>query len=78
VNVLSFWASFLNFVQRSCVDKLDKPVFMSLIRRDVPNMPLMDLIQLDKLSRNKLKHLLIGSPSSVHWSEDIGWSSVIG
>jgi hypothetical protein len=64
-------------VQRPCVDKLDKPTFMSLIRRDVPKMPLMDLIQLDKLSRNKLKHLLIGSPSSVHWSEDIGRSMVI-
>ena len=60
------------YLQKSLVDDWDRPIITSHIRKDVPNMPLADLLRLDRLSRHRIKHLLLGSPSSVHWNEDIG------
>lgn len=51
--------------------KLNDYVFLSTIRREIPEMDDMEFERLDKLSGGKLRHLLVGSPSGYSWSEQV-------
>ncbi len=57
--------------ERPVVDDDDKPIMMSLIRREMPEMPIEEFNRLDELSGGKLRHLLIGSPSGLRWSDEV-------
>lgn len=57
--------------ERPIVDDADKPLMQSLIRRDVPAISDAELEELDKLSGGKLRHLLIGSPSGLSWTDEV-------
>ena len=57
--------------ERPSVCDMDKPLMTSLIRRELPKMDAEEFEELDDLSRGKLRHLLVGSPSGYSWTEQV-------
>lgn len=49
--------------ERPIFDELGLPLYMSRIRRDLPDLPPEEVEKLNRLVDGKLKHLLVGSPS---------------
>lgn len=57
--------------ERAAVDEDDKPLVLSTIRREIPQMDDLEFERLDKLSGGKLRHLLVGSPGGYSWTQDV-------
>ncbi|KAL3106357.1 hypothetical protein niasHT_013186 [Heterodera trifolii] len=57
--------------ERVSVCDADKPLATSLIRRELPKMDAEELEHLDELSKGKLRHFLLGSPSGYSWTEQV-------
>uniref|UniRef100_A0A183BNM7 ATP synthase subunit s-like protein n=1 Tax=Globodera pallida TaxID=36090 RepID=A0A183BNM7_GLOPA len=57
--------------ERVSVCDADKPLMTSLIRRELPKMDAEEFEQLNDLSKGKLRHFLLGSPSGYSWNEQV-------
>ncbi|KAL3085296.1 hypothetical protein niasHS_010365 [Heterodera schachtii] len=57
--------------ERVSVCDADKPLATSLIRRELPKMDAEEFEHLDELSKGKLRHFLLGSPSGYSWTEQV-------
>uniref|UniRef100_A0A915CQ70 Uncharacterized protein n=1 Tax=Ditylenchus dipsaci TaxID=166011 RepID=A0A915CQ70_9BILA len=57
--------------ERPAVCSDDKPLMTSTIRREIPAMSDAIFEELDELSKGKLRHYLLGSPSGYSWSEQV-------
>lgn len=57
--------------ERAVVCDNDKPLMTSTIRREIPSIPEIEFEQLDQLSRGKLRHFLLGSPSGYSWTDQV-------
>ncbi|KAI6228668.1 ATP synthase subunit s, mitochondrial [Aphelenchoides fujianensis] len=57
--------------ERPTVNDEDLPIMTSTIRRDLPEMDEAEFERLDRLSRGRLRHLLVGSPSGYMWSDQV-------
>lgn len=59
--------------ERPAVCDDDKPLMTTTIRRELPAMEDVEFERLDQLSRGKLRHFLLGSPSG-----EFSYSALIG
>ncbi|VDN04337.1 unnamed protein product [Thelazia callipaeda] len=57
--------------ERPVVSDDDKPIMTSTIRRELPEMELVEFERLDEYSGGKLRHLLVGSPSGYSWTQEV-------
>ncbi|KAF7636924.1 hypothetical protein Mgra_00003663 [Meloidogyne graminicola] len=57
--------------ERVVVCDNDKPLVTSLIRREVPAIDTEEFEDLDDLTKGKLRHFLVGSPSGYSWTEQV-------
>lgn len=57
--------------ERATVDDEDTPIVQSLIKRELPAMDDAEFERLDKMSKGKLRHFLVGSPSGLSWTQDV-------
>ncbi|KAI6228412.1 ATP synthase subunit s, mitochondrial [Aphelenchoides besseyi] len=57
--------------ERATVNEEDQPIMTSTIRRDLPEMDEIEFERLDRLSKGRLRHLLVGSPSGYMWSDQV-------
>lgn len=60
-----------NVNERATVDDEDTPIVQSLIKRELPAMDDAEFERLDKMSKGKLRHFLVGSPSGLSWTQDV-------
>ncbi|KAI1721421.1 TGS domain-containing protein [Ditylenchus destructor] len=58
-----------NVNERAVVDDNDHPVVHSTIRREIPALDDETFEELDNLSKGKLRHFLLGSPSGHSWTQ---------
>lgn len=56
----------------------DHPIVTSTIRRELPAMSDEEFNEVDRLSKGKLRHLLVGSPSGYEWTKEVAYCISIG
>ncbi|CAD5232061.1 unnamed protein product [Bursaphelenchus xylophilus] len=57
--------------EKATVNDDDQPIVTSTIRKQVPEMSEVEFERLDQLSKGRLRHLMVGSPSGYMWSDQV-------